>query len=106
MLPVFWASEEGSLTLSLANKFKEEVYGVEYAIEGGVFAAIGLAGKRADSMVVGPLETEAINYIPKSHTVLYTCNATPRVLSDYTCKVVVIYTQCRRKCSAEVNSKF
>ena len=42
MLPVFWASEEGMLTLSLANKFKEEVYGVEYAIEGGVHGEIRL----------------------------------------------------------------
>ena len=51
MLPVFWASEEGSLTLSLANEFKEEVYGVEYAIEGGAFAVIGLAGEQANFIV-------------------------------------------------------
>ena len=45
MLPVFWASEEGSLSVSLANEFKQKVYGVEYAIEGGILAAIGVAGK-------------------------------------------------------------
>ena len=44
MMPVFWASEEGSLTKSLANEFKKKVYVAE-GIEGGVWAGVGLGGK-------------------------------------------------------------
>lgn len=44
MMPVFWASEEGSLTHSLANDFKEKVYGAKYGIEAGVWAAVGIGG--------------------------------------------------------------
>lgn len=45
MMPVFWASEEGSLTKSLANEFKKKVYVAKYGIEGGVWAGVGLGGK-------------------------------------------------------------
>ena len=44
MMPVFWASEEGQLTSSLANEFKKKVYGAEYGIEAGVYGAVGLGG--------------------------------------------------------------
>ena len=45
MLPVWYASEEGGVTTDLANEFKSAVYTVEYGVDGGVFAAIGLAGE-------------------------------------------------------------
>ena len=45
MLPVFWVAEEGSLTLSLANEFKQKVYGIRYAIQGSILGAAGLAGE-------------------------------------------------------------
>lgn len=44
MMPVFWASEEGSLTHSLANKFKGKVYGPKYGMEAGVWGGVGLGG--------------------------------------------------------------
>ena len=45
MLPIFWASEDGNITTSLANEFKSAVYSVEYGISGGMLAAIVLAGE-------------------------------------------------------------
>ena len=45
MMPVFWASEEGSLTKSLANEFKEKVYVAKYGMEGAVWGGVGLGGK-------------------------------------------------------------
>ena len=44
MMPVFWASEEGSLTKSLANEFKEKVYVAKYGMEGAVWGSVGLGG--------------------------------------------------------------
>jgi lysosome membrane protein 2 len=44
MMPVFWASEEGTLTKSDANKFKLEVYGAKYGIEAAVWGAVGIGG--------------------------------------------------------------
>ena len=44
MMPVFWASEEGSLTHSLANKFKGKVYGAKYGMEAAVWGGVGLGG--------------------------------------------------------------
>ena len=44
MMPVFWASEEGGLTNSLASEFKGKVYGAKYGIEAGVWGAVGLGG--------------------------------------------------------------
>jgi lysosome membrane protein 2 len=44
MMPVFWASEEGSLTKSLANKFKKKVYVAKYGMEGAVWGGVGLGG--------------------------------------------------------------
>ena len=44
MMPVFWASEEGSLTHSLANESKGKVYGPKYGMEAGVWGGVGLGG--------------------------------------------------------------
>ena len=44
MMPVFWASEEGSLTHSQANEFKLKVYGAKYGIEAAVWGAVGIGG--------------------------------------------------------------
>ena len=44
MMPVFWASEEGSLTKSLANEFKKKVYGAKYGMEAAVWGGVGLGG--------------------------------------------------------------
>lgn len=45
MLPIFYASEEGSISPDLANDFKSAVYTVKYGVTGGIWAAIGLAGQ-------------------------------------------------------------
>ena len=44
MMPVFWASEEGTLSKSDANKFKLEVYGAKYGIEAAVWGSVGIGG--------------------------------------------------------------
>ena len=44
MLPIFYASEEGSISPDLANDFKSAVYTVKYGVTGGIWAIIGLAG--------------------------------------------------------------
>lgn len=44
MLPIFYGSEEGSISPELANDFKSAVYTVKYGVTGGIWAAIGLAG--------------------------------------------------------------
>ena len=44
MLPIFYVSEEGSVSPDLANDFKSVVYTVKYGVTGGLWAAIGLAG--------------------------------------------------------------
>lgn len=44
MMPVFWASEEGGLTHSLANEFKQKVYGAKYGMEAAVWGGVGLGG--------------------------------------------------------------
>ena len=44
MMPMFYASEEGSISPDLANEFKSVVYTVKYGVTGGIWAAIGLAG--------------------------------------------------------------
>jgi hypothetical protein len=45
MLPIFYVSEEGSISPELANDFKSAVYTVKYGVTGGIWAAIGLAGQ-------------------------------------------------------------
>ena len=45
MLPIFYGSEEGSISPELANDFKSAVYTVKYGVTGGIWAAIGLAGQ-------------------------------------------------------------
>ena len=45
MLPIFYASEQGGVTESLANEFKEKVYDTEYGLLGGIFGLIGLLGE-------------------------------------------------------------
>ena len=45
MLPIFYASEQGGVTESLANEFKKKVYGIEYGLLGGIFGLIGLLGE-------------------------------------------------------------
>ena len=52
MMPVFWASEEGSLTESLANEFKKKVYAAKYGIEAAVWGGVGLGGMSCDCHVV------------------------------------------------------
>ena len=44
MLPIFYGSEEGSISPDLANEFKSAVYTVKYGVAGGVWALIGVAG--------------------------------------------------------------
>ena len=44
MLPIFYVSEEGSVSPDLANEFKSAVYTVKYGVTGGIWAVIGLAG--------------------------------------------------------------
>ena len=44
MLPIFYGSEEGSISPNLANEFKSVVYSVKYGVTGGVWAVVGLAG--------------------------------------------------------------
>lgn len=45
MFPIFYASEQGGVTESLANEFKEKVYDIEYGLLGGIFGLIGLLGE-------------------------------------------------------------
>ena len=48
MLPIFYGSEEGSISPDLANDFKSAVYTVKYGVTGGIWAAIGCAGQCSD----------------------------------------------------------
>lgn len=45
MMPVTWGSEEGSLTKTLANEFKEKVYVTKDVIHYGPWAGFGLGGE-------------------------------------------------------------
>ena len=60
MMPVFWASEEGSLTHSLANKFKGKVYGPKYGMEAGVWGGVGLGGRYMSVCLVWVGEVVAV----------------------------------------------
>lgn len=44
MIPIFWASEQGTITPSLANEFKKTVYGAKYGLVGAFFVVLGIAG--------------------------------------------------------------
>lgn len=44
MLPIFYASEQGSISPDLANEFKSAVYTVKYGVTGSIWAVIGVSG--------------------------------------------------------------
>ena len=44
MMPVFWASEEGSLTRPLATEFKNTVYLAKYGMMAAVWGGVGIGG--------------------------------------------------------------
>ena len=44
MVPIFYASEQGSISPDLANEFKSAVYTVKYGVTGSIWAVIGVAG--------------------------------------------------------------
>ena len=46
MLPIYYGEQTGKVTSDLANEFKEAVYAVKYGISGGVWALVGVAGRR------------------------------------------------------------
>ena len=44
-LPVYYGSEEGTVTKSIANKFKKSVYGARYGFQWGLIGLIALGGE-------------------------------------------------------------